>query len=123
MPTTDSTPYDALPGDWSDSARTTYIEVAEENPTASAAQLAALFEACAMIALADDLAATIPEHGLMTTGSTGQLVVNPAVAEVRALRRDAVTTLRTAGLTVPPKAATSASTAGAQLAGSRWHRR
>lgn len=123
MTTPDTTPYADLPAEWSDSARTTYAEIADEHPTATAAQLAALYEACAMIAMTDDLAATIPEHGMMTKGSMGQVVVNPAVAEVRALRRDAIATLRAAGLTAPPKTASSASVAGANLAGSRWHRR
>ncbi|WP_396658389.1 P27 family phage terminase small subunit [Microbacterium sp.] len=113
--------YDGLPEEWSLSARETYAAISEDNPKATAAQLAALYEACALLALADALADTIPEHGLMTTGSQGQTVVNPAIAEVRALRRDALAALRGLSLTTD-RSATSASRAAGALAARRWQR-
>lgn len=115
-------PYAGLPETWSDSARETYAQIDEESPNATAAQRSALFEAVSLIALADELEATLVENGHMTTGSKGQLVVNPAISEVRALRRDAFAILRTAGVGVT-KAATAASAAGAALVANRWTRR
>jgi len=116
-------PRTGLPATWSDSARETYMQVEEEAPSLNAAQRAGLFEACSLLALADGLAETIPTNGLMTTGSQGQLVVNPAVAEVRALRRDAIAALRSLGLNAGPKYSTAASMAGAALVSARWGNR
>ena len=42
-----------------------------------------LLEACRCLDMIDDLTAAIERDGLMVTGSTGQRVVNGAVAEVR----------------------------------------
>ncbi|WP_396668130.1 hypothetical protein [Microbacterium sp. R86528] len=112
--------YAGLP-DWSDSTKETYCQIEDDNPRLTAAQRAALFEACSLLALADDLAATIPDVGLMTTGSQGQHIVNPAVAEIRALRRDAMAALRALDLS-GVRDATAASKAGASLVGARWNR-
>ncbi|AWB88750.1 hypothetical protein [Homoserinimonas hongtaonis] len=112
--------YEGLPSTWSDSARETYVQIEEEAPNLTAAQRAATYEAVSLLALADEVAKAIDEHGVMTTGSQGQLVVNPAVSEVRALRRDALAALRAIG--VGTKIAT-ASLAGSALASKRWAKR
>lgn len=109
-----------LPDDWSESAKTTFATIEAENPRATASQLTTLFEAVSLLALADDLAGTIPEVGLMTTGSQGQAVVNPAVAEVRALRRDALAAIRGIGFAAGQSAAAAA---GAALVAHRWNQR
>ncbi|MEZ3160130.1 hypothetical protein AB1K54_06210 [Microbacterium sp. BWT-B31] len=110
-----------LPSEWSESARETYAQIDDDNPRMTSAQRATLFECCGLLSLADDLAATIPTNGLMIGGSRGQLVVNPAIAEVRALRRDALAALRGLALAIP-KDATAASRAASALVGARYGR-
>lgn len=109
-----------LPDHWSMSAKTTYATIDAENPRATASQQTALFEAVSLIALADELAGTIPITGLMTTGSQGQAVVNPAIAEVRALRSAALAALRGIGFASAASAHSAASAAGAALISHRW---
>ncbi|WP_282826952.1 P27 family phage terminase small subunit [Gulosibacter sediminis] len=42
-----------------------------------------VLELCRTVNRIDELQATIDEHGTMVAGSTGQLIVNPAIAEQR----------------------------------------
>jgi hypothetical protein len=50
------------------------------------AELELLAEACRAVDQIDALAAAVDEHGTMTKGSTGQLVVNPAIPQLNATR-------------------------------------
>jgi hypothetical protein len=45
-----------------------------------------LAEVCHALDQIDALAAAVAEHGTMTKGSTGQLVVNPAIPQLNATR-------------------------------------
>jgi phage terminase small subunit len=67
--------------------------------------LAVLERACRLADRAAELEAAITEHGTMTKGSTGQLVVNPAVAEARQTHA-AVARLLGQIEIAPPKATT-----------------
>lgn len=66
---------------------------------------ALLERACRLADTEHELEAAITEHGTMTTGSTGQLVVNPAVAELRQTHA-AVARLLGQIEIAPPKATT-----------------
>ncbi|MFB8893026.1 hypothetical protein [Microbacterium plantarum] len=115
---------EALPASWSASVKETYVQVDEDNPDLTAAQRSALYEACLLLATAEALDAATAAHGLMTTGSAGQLVVNPAVAEARAHRLGAQALLKPlAPIGAADPAGGSSSAAAAALAGKRWSRR
>lgn len=105
-----------FPDEWTSSAREVWRAVLTDYPDLKAAAHAALWEACNLIALADRLEETIEEHGLMTTGSAGQLVVNPAVTECRQLRTAAVLALGKLGIAT----ADASSNMGRALARHRW---
>jgi len=46
-------------------------------------EVALIVEACRTVDIIDELAGAVKADGLMSAGSTGQPVVNPAVAELR----------------------------------------
>lgn len=126
MPTLQAAPespeaarYDGLPASWSESARETYAQIAEEH-TLDAATTAALFEACQLLAQADAMAEQIEADGLMVTGSAGQPVPHGLLSEVRLCRVQAIAALRALGVA---RGQSPASAAGAALAAKRHHGR
>jgi hypothetical protein len=112
--------YDGLPPVWSESAKETYVQIAEEHPNLDAASLSALFEACALFALADALAERVAADGYMVAGSQGQSVAHPLLSEIRLNRVQAMAALRALGLA---RGQSAASAAGAALVSKRWHGR
>jgi hypothetical protein len=111
--------YEGLPADWSESVAETYVQIEDERDL-DAASTAALFEACALLALADQMQAQVAADGLMVAGSAGQPVPNGLLTEIRLARSAAIGTLRALG--VAP-AQNAASAAGAALAAKRHHGR
>ncbi len=104
-----------LPAWWSASARETYAQIEEEHALGPI-EAATLFEACALLAFADDAEALVRRDGLTSVGSMGQPTAHPLVAEVRQFRREALAALRALGLA---RGQSSASAAGAALAAKR----
>ncbi|MCC3295563.1 hypothetical protein LJ756_13130 [Arthrobacter sp. zg-Y411] len=82
------------------------------------ASAAALYEACNLLALADHMEERINTDGLMITGSSGQLVPNGLLSEVRLARVQAITALKSFGAA---PAQPGASRAGVALAMKRHH--
>jgi hypothetical protein len=119
-PAHDEDRYDGLPATWSESAKETYAQIAEENPNLDAASLSTLYEACGLFALADALAEQVAKDGYMVTGSAGQPAAHPLLAEVRLNRIQAMAALKALGIAQNQSAA---SKAGAALAMKRHHGR
>jgi len=113
-------PYPGLPINWSDSAKETYIQVEREHPGMDAASAAALYEACNLLALADHMEERVNADGLMIPGSSGQIVPNGLLSEIRLARVQAITALKSFGV-APGQS--GASRAGAALAMKRHHGR
>lgn len=113
--------YEGLPSSWSESARELYVAVEESNPNLTAAQLATLYEAAALIAQADACQLVIDADGLTITGSAGQTAAHPLLSEVRLSRVQAMAALKALGLAAHPVG--SASAAGAALVAKRWQAR
>lgn len=87
------------------------------------AEMATLFEACRTLDALDELAAVVARDGLMVTGSTGQPVVHPAVAEARQQRVTLARLLR--ALALPdveeePRSPAAYSERARYAAQSRW---
>lgn len=112
-----------FPESWSASVRATYAEITDEYPNLDSASLAGLYEACQLLALAEEYADRVALDGPVAKGSQGQPVAHPLVAEVRAHRTAALSALRALGLGGRRASAQSASGAGASLAAARWGRR
>lgn len=108
--------YDGLPETWSQSARDTYVQVEDDLDEPDAGTLAVLFEACALIARADELDALVAVDGMMIDGYRSR-VLHPAISEARLARQSAMTHLRAVGV-APGQ--TTASSAGSALAAKRW---
>lgn len=105
-----------LPADWTQGARDTFTAVLDERPDLSSAEAGSLWQACSLESAADRLDAVALEAGMTTTGSTGQVVVHPAVTESRLARTAAAAIL---GRLVPPSS--SPRSAGARRAAhARW---
>lgn len=81
-----ATPDLGLPPDWTDSARETFEAIYTERPDMSAAEVAALWHAAALESTAEHLEAIARADGYTATGSMGQTIVHPAVAEARLCR-------------------------------------
>jgi hypothetical protein len=111
--------YEGLPESWSDSAKETYVQVEEYLDEPDPATLAALYEACALLARADALADAIDEDGFMIEGSRSR-VVNPCIPEERHARTAAMGLLKSLG-SAPGQSSTSQ--AGAALVAKRWQKR
>ena len=109
--------YEGLPSQWSDNAKETHAAVFEEHPDLDVTGLAALHHACALESSADALDAQVATDGPMIPGSSGQLVLHPAISEARLTRTAAVAALRALGI-APGQS--SASSAGAALVRQRW---
>jgi hypothetical protein len=101
---------------WSAAAKRTFREVSAAHPTLEKSKLSILYAACDLLSEADSMQRRIDDDGLMATGSQGQPVANPLIAEVRQYRRAALDALRALGL----EGKGAASAAGAALAGKRW---
>jgi hypothetical protein len=119
---TDPTPtrdprFEGLPTGWSENACETYCQIEESMKDPEAATLSVLFEACALIARADDLDALVADEGMMIDGYRSR-VLHPAISEARLARQSAMTHLRALGV-APGQS--SSSSAGAALASKRWH--
>lgn len=82
-----------LPDDWTDAARDVFAEALDERPDLAGADLGALESACALVSAADRLGAVAREAGMISTGSTGQVVVHPAAVEERLSRTAAAAIL------------------------------
>lgn len=85
-----------------------------------------VLEACRVVTRIDELGAAVVEHGVMVRGSTGQLVVNPAIAEQRQQQLALSRLLKQLGLdeaveggAVPSARRSEAARAAAQA---RWNR-
>lgn len=124
-PTADAEPVDdvldgwALPDDWTDAARDLFAEVLSQRPDLSGVDLGAAQHACALTSAADRLDAVALAAGMISTGSTGQTVVHPAVVEARLARTAAATIL--ARLTPPSSGhRQTASERGRAAARARW---
>lgn len=82
-----------LPEDWTEAARDLFAEVLSERPDLSGADLGSLEHACSLTSAAERLEAVAQAAGMVSTGSTGQTVVHPAVIEARLARTSAATIL------------------------------
>ena len=114
----DTPPDDGLPASWSDSARSTYNEIEAARADLDAVGLASLYEACALLAFADEMQARVNEDGLVVTGSKGQPAAHPLIAESLRARSQALATLRVLDTS---RVRSGASQAGAALVARRWH--
>ncbi len=109
-----------LPPAWSQGARDTFEAVTDERPDLSAAELAALYHACALESAADALDAVAADAGYVTTGSVGQVVVHPATVESRLARTAAAAILAKLR---PPAAHGSPIERAQRAARARWDSR
>lgn len=102
---------------WSDAAREMHDKIKASRPDLDDAALSLLTRAADLLTQAEEWDALVEEHGRMTRGSMGQLVVNPAAVEARQAR------MASAGLIAKllPKAKGMRSTNQAQAAArARW---
>lgn len=104
---------------WTASAKRAFRDVADANPTMEKAKLSALYSACDLLSEADKMQERVDADGLVVTGSQGQPVAHPLVAEIRQYRRAALETLK--ALAVDGRGGSSS--AGAALANKRWSSR
>ncbi len=104
---------------WSASARRAFRDVADANPTLDKARLTSLYAACDLISEADKMQVRIDADGYTATGSQGQPVAHPLIAEVRQYRRAALDTLRV----ISADAKGGSSAAASALASKRWSSR
>ena len=82
-----------LPADWTDTARDLFAGVLDERPEIAGADLGSLEHAAALTSAADRLDEVARAAGMVSTGSTGQVIVHPAVVEARLARTSAATIL------------------------------
>jgi len=82
-----------FPEDWTESARELFAEVIAERPDLGGAELGALEHACYLTSAAERLDEIARAAGMVSTGSTGQTIVHPAVVESRLQRANAATIL------------------------------
>jgi hypothetical protein len=94
------------PEHWSAPARDTYDAVLEQRPDLAGAEFSALVQAGDLITSADGLDAAARQDGMLARGSTGQVVVHPALVEARLARTAASAILaRLVPATAGPKTA------------------
>jgi|GEM_PF-2947269 len=97
--TTDAEPVDDvldgwdLPESWTPSARDLFASVLEVRADLSGPDLGALEHACSLTSAAERLDEVALSAGMISTGSTGQTVVHPAVVEARLARTAAAAIL------------------------------
>ena len=82
-----------IPADWTDTARDLFAEVLAERPDLGGADLGALQHAAALTSAADRLDEVARAAGYVSSGSTGQPTVHPAVVESRLARTAAASIL------------------------------
>lgn len=82
-----------LPASWTQGARDLFAEVLEQSPDLSGAGLGSLETACSLVAAAERLDDVALAAGMLATGSTGQVIVHPAVVEARLARTAAASIL------------------------------
>jgi phage terminase small subunit len=101
---------------WRSSAKRTFADTLAAHPALSGPALTGLMSACDLIDAADTMQRKVDEEGVIASGSQGQPVAHPLIAEVRHYRREAVAMLRALGL----DSRSGASAAAASLANKRW---
>lgn len=89
---------------WSAAASRASRDITAANPTLEKARLTSLFAACDLISEADNMQKVIDADGFVVTGSQGQPVAHPLVAEVRQYRRAAIVMSVSTSLTRTPHA-------------------
>ena len=109
-----------LPAHWTDSARDLFLGVIEQRADLGGADLASLEQAASLASAAEQLEAAAFAVGMVATGSTGQVVVHPAIVEAR-LARTAVAQIL-ARLVLPSSGAKTSSQRGREAANARWTR-
>jgi len=114
----DSAPHQAR-ASWLAATKRAFEEVLEAHPGLDSAKLQGLYGACDLLDQADRMQRTVKDDGYVVSGSQGQPVAHPLVAEVRQYRRAALDTLRALGL----DGRSAASTAASALAQKRWSNR
>lgn len=82
-----------MPGHWSDAAVDAVHNVLRHRPDLAGGDVGALEQAGELITLADGLGDVARTAGLTSTGSTGQVIVHPAVTESRLARTAAAAIL------------------------------
>lgn len=101
---------------WTAAAKRTFREVTEAHPTLEKSTLSALYGACDLISEADEMQKVIDADGRTVTGSMGQTVAHPLIAEVRQYRKAALDAIKALGLS----GSSASSAAGTALANKRW---
>lgn len=101
---------------WTAAAKRTFREVTEAHPALEKSTLSALYGACDLISEADEMQKVIDADGRTVSGSMGQKVAHPLIAEVRQYRKAALDTIKALGLA----GNASASAAGAALVAKRY---
>lgn len=101
---------------WTAAAKRTFREVTEAHPGLEKSTLSALYGACDLISEADEMQKVIDADGRTVSGSQGQPVAHPLIAEVRQYRKAALDTIKALGLS----GSSGASAAATALANKRW---
>jgi hypothetical protein len=83
-----------FPEHWTPSAVDAATNVLTARPDLDGGELSALIEACEMVTLADRLAKVAADAEYVASGSAGQTVLHPAVAEQRLARTAASNVFR-----------------------------
>jgi hypothetical protein len=107
-----------LPAHWTPAARDAVASVLELQPELAGSDLAQLEQAAELITAADMAAEVARAAGMLATGSMGQTVAHPLVAEARQARAAAASIL--SRLALPPEKK-SATERARFAASSRWH--
>ncbi|EWS99564.1 hypothetical protein N865_02060 [Intrasporangium oryzae NRRL B-24470] len=107
-----------LPETWTASAVDTFREILTARPDLAGAELSALEQACSLITTADHLADVARDAAYVATGSQGQEILHPAVAEARLTRTAAAQIL--ARLTVTSSRVQTSSERARSAARARW---
>jgi hypothetical protein len=87
------TPEDGLPATWTSGARDTFAAVTAERNDLSAAELSALYHACALESAAERHDEVALADGMVARGSTGQPIAHPSAVEARLARTAAAAIL------------------------------
>ncbi|EWS99557.1 hypothetical protein N865_02095 [Intrasporangium oryzae NRRL B-24470] len=107
-----------LPSTWTASAVDTFREVLAARPDLAGPELSALEHACQLQTVADHLDDVARDAAYVATGSQGQEILHPAVAEARLTRTAAAAIL--ARLTVTSGRVQTSSERARSAARARW---
>ncbi len=110
-----------LPSTWTASAVDTFREVLKARPDLAGPELSALEHACQLQTVADHLDDVARSSAYIATGSQGQEILHPAVAEARLTRTAAAQIL--ARLTVTSARVQTSSERARSAARARWSSR